>query len=236
MSEEVRRMFASISGRYDMLNSVLSLGIHHRWRKKAVQLSGAGAGMKVLDCATGTGDLAIAFKKAVGPEGKVTGTDFCAEMMYTAPDKAAKESLEIEWEVADAMNLPYESGRFDISSIAFGIRNVDDPVTSLGELARVVRPGGKVVVLEFGQPQGLIKYPYRWHSKYVIPFLGGLLSGNRQAYEYLPETSAAFPAGEDFVALMQKTGAFSECRVTPLMQGISYVYTGTVATSREKER
>ena len=228
MSEDVRRMFASISDRYDLLNTVLSLGIHHRWRKKAVKVSGAAEGMNVLDCATGTGDLAIVFKKAVGQNGRVTGTDFAAEMLEQAPVKSKKRGLEITWEVADAMNLPYDDNRFDISSIAFGIRNVDEPLTALSEMARVVRPGGKVIVLEFGQPSGLIKYPYIWHSKYVIPVVGGWISGNREAYRYLPETSAAFPAGEKFISLMKKTGQFTSFSTTPLIQGIANIYSGTV--------
>lgn len=228
MSEEVRRMFASISGRYDLLNTVLSLGAHHRWRRKTVRMTGAAEGMSVLDCATGTGDLAIAYKKAVGSTGMVVGTDFCAEMLEPAPEKSRKAGLKIDWEVADAMDLPYEDARFDISSIAFGIRNVDDPVTALSEMARVVRPNGKVVVLEFGQPYGLMKYPFRWHSKYVIPFLGGIISGNRDAYQYLPETSAAFPAGDRFLSLMKRTGRFKSFESKPLMQGIAYIYIGVV--------
>ncbi len=227
MSEEVRRMFASISGRYDLLNSVLSLGVHHRWRIKTVKMTGAFAGMSVLDCATGTGDLAIAFKEAVGPGGTVIGTDFCAEMLESAPEKSRKKELDITWEVADAMDLPYDDVQFDISSIAFGIRNVDDPVTALSEMARVVKPNGKVVVLEFGQPYGLMKYPFRWHSKYIIPVVGGWISGNREAYQYLPDTSAAFPSGDRFISLMKKTGRLKSFECRPLMQGIAYIYTGT---------
>lgn len=228
MSEEVRRMFASISGRYDLLNSVLSLGVHHSWRRKAVKLTGAKQGMHVLDCATGTGDLAIEYKKAVGSGGTVVGTDFCAEMLAPAPEKARKQNVDIRWEVADAMDLPYENDSFDISSIAFGIRNVDDIQTALAEMARVVRPGGKVMVLEFGQPYGLMKYPFRWHSKYVIPSLGAWISGNKEAYQYLPETSAAFPAGEQFAAEMKKNGRFQSVAFIPLMQGIAYIYSGKV--------
>lgn len=228
MSEEVRQMFASISGRYDLLNSVLSLGVHHRWRKKTIRFARASEGMHVLDCATGTGDLAIAFKKAVGSRGQVIGTDFCAEMLGSAPEKAEKKGLSIAWEVADAMDLPYEDDRFDISSIAFGIRNVDNPVTALSEMARVVHPGGKVVVLEFGQPYGIMKHPFRWHSKYVIPVVGGWLSGNRRAYEYLPDTSAAFPAGDRFLSLMKQTGRFKSLEIKPLMQGVAYIYAGVV--------
>lgn len=220
-------MFASIAGRYDLVNSVLSLGIHHRWRKKAVRLSGVKPGDSVLDCATGTGDLAITFKQAVG-HGSVVGTDFCEPMIAPAPAKAAKKGLDIRFEVADAMNLPYEDNRFTVSSISFGIRNVDDPLVCLQEMARVVEPGGRVVVLEFGQPKGVLSWPYRFYSRHVIPFIGGLLTGNRDAYTYLPETSAHFPAADAFLALMDRAGAFSDKKAYSLSGGIAYIYVGTV--------
>lgn len=228
MSEEVRRMFASISDKYDTANSVLSFGIHHFWRHVTVKMSGASKGQAVLDCATGTGDLAIVFKRAVGSEGYVLGTDFCKEMIEPAPGKAASKNLKIDFEVADAMNLPYKDDRFDISSIAFGIRNVDDPIKALKEMARVVKPGGRVVVLEFGQPKGLLKVPYQFYSKKVMPFVGGLISGNKDAYTYLPETSAIFPAGDKFLALMDQSGAFSKRKARSLTGGIAFVYVGIV--------
>ncbi len=221
-------MFADIASDYDRVNTVLSFGVHHAWRTKTIAESGVKAGNKVLDCATGTGDLAIAFKKAVGNEGYVLGTDFCAPMIEPAPAKAEKEGLSIDFEVADAMDLPYEDNRFDVSSISFGIRNVDEPVTALKEMARVVRPGGKVVVLEFGQPNGLMKWPYELYSQHIMPTLGGWLSGNREAYTYLPRTSAAFPAGEKFLALMDESGAFEDKRAVSLTGGIAYIYIGTV--------
>jgi demethylmenaquinone methyltransferase / 2-methoxy-6-polyprenyl-1,4-benzoquinol methylase len=229
MSEKVRTMFASIADRYDAINTVLSFGIHHRWRKKAVRLSKAKPGDNVLDCATGTGDFAINFKQAVGEEGRVTGTDFCAEMLVPAPVKAKKRKLDIEFAVADAMNLPYDENTFDICSIAFGIRNVDDPEIALREMARVVKPGGRVVILEFGQPGGLMRLPYKAYSKYIIPTIGGLMSGNREAYRYLPETSASFPAGDSFIALMERTGVFALAKAHTLQSGIAYIYIGTVA-------
>ena len=229
MSEQVQRMFADIAPSYDRTNTVLSFGIHHLWRRRTVREAGTRPGMHVLDCATGTGDLAIAFKQAVGPEGRVLGTDFCAEMMIPAPAKARARGMEIEFQVADAMHLPLEDHTFDIASISFGIRNVDDPVVALRDMARVVKPGGKVVVLEFGQPRGLFGALYRFYSFSVMPFVGGLLSGNREAYAYLPRTSAAFPAGDNFVALMKQSGAFSEYRAISLTFGVTWLYVGTVA-------
>ncbi|MCH8485926.1 MAG: bifunctional demethylmenaquinone methyltransferase/2-methoxy-6-polyprenyl-1,4-benzoquinol methylase UbiE [Candidatus Cyclonatronum sp.] len=229
MSEQVRQMFGSIAEKYDLINTVLSFGIHHRWRKKAVKLSGAKPGHHVLDCATGTGDFAITFKKKVGPQGHVIGTDFSDAMIAPAPGKARKKGLDIQFEVADAMDLPFEEDRFDIASIAFGIRNVDDPVVCLREMARVVKPGGKVIVLEFGQAYGIMKVPFTLYSKYVMPTVGGWLSGNKHAYEYLPETSAKFPAGEKFLALMQESGGYSTQSYHTLQSGVAYIYVGTVA-------
>lgn len=229
MSEEVRQMFAEIAGKYDTANTVLSFGVHHYWRYLTVKRSGAKAGHHILDCATGTGDLAIAFKKKVGDEGYVLGTDFCAEMLAYAPDKSVSKGLVVDFEVADAMNLPYEDHRFDISSISFGIRNVDDPKKALEEMARVTKPGGKVVVLEFGQPSGPIGIPFEFYSKYVMPKLGGLVTGNQDAYTYLPETSARFPCGEEFISIMEATKAFRHMNYEKLTGGIAFLYIGEVA-------
>lgn len=229
MSEKVRRMFADIAEDYDKVNSILSFGVHHYWRKKVVSLSGAKPGDKVLDCATGTGDLAIEFKQAVGEQGYVLGTDFCKEMLERAPQKARKNNLEVDFEVADAMDLPYEDNTFDISSIAFGIRNVDDPVQGLAEMSRVVCSGGFVAILEFGQPEGLLKKPYEWYSQHIMPAIGGWISGNREAYTYLPKTSAEFPAGNEFLALMDQTNTFTDKYAYKFTGGIAYVYIGIVA-------
>jgi demethylmenaquinone methyltransferase / 2-methoxy-6-polyprenyl-1,4-benzoquinol methylase len=230
MSTEVRQMFSSIATRYDVTNEVLSFGIHRLWRRKAIRLSGAKPGDAVLDCATGTGDLAIAFKHTVGGDGRVVGTDFCPEMLESAPAKATREGLEIEFAVADAMDLhAYADNTFDVASISFGIRNVDDPVRCLKEMARVVKPGGRVVVLEFGQPTGLYGGLFRFYSKVLMPFVGGLLTGNRAAYQYLPRTAAAFPAGEKFLELMDRSGAYRKRVAHPLTFGTAYVYVGTVA-------
>ena len=228
MSRQVRDMFAEIADAYDRTNSALSFGIHHVWRKRTVKESGAKRGDAVLDCATGTGDLAVAFAANVGPEGRVVGTDFCKEMLDYAPLKSRKLGFAVEWEVQDVLNLPYPDAAFDISSIAFGIRNVDDPVLCLRNMARVVRPGGRVAVLEFGTPLWWMRPFFSLYSRVIIPIFGGLLSGKRDAYSYLTRTSASFPTGDAFLALMDETGMFSSRKTIPLTGGIAYLYVGTV--------
>lgn len=227
--ERIREMFSQVASGYDRANTVLSAGVHHLWRRKLVRWSGVSAGERVLDCATGTGDLAIEFKKAVGPSGSVVGTDFCEEMLIPAPAKASARGLEIRFETADVTKLPYADASFDIASISFGIRNVGDPAKGLSEMARVVRPGGRVMVLEFGQIDTPVIGPlYNWYSERVLPRIGGWVTGQRQAYEYLQRSSAAFPCREDFVALMKSTGAFASVEFAPVSFGIAYVYKGVV--------
>lgn len=228
MSQAVHAMFSDIAASYDRANSILSFGIHHLWRRATVAASGVRAGSSVLDCATGTGDLALAFKRAVGPAGRVVGTDFNADMLSYAPGKAQRKGLDVEFAVADAMHLPYADATFDAASISFGIRNVDEPRVALADMARVVKPGGKVVVLEFGQPRGIMGMLYGAYSRYVIPFIGGIVTGNRQAYEYLPTTAAAFPCREAFTDLMTSTGRLTNCSYRELTGGIAFLYVGTV--------
>jgi demethylmenaquinone methyltransferase / 2-methoxy-6-polyprenyl-1,4-benzoquinol methylase len=222
-ASRIRSMFRSISGRYDRANNVLSAGIHHRWRTRTVRWSGAKPGDRVLDCATGTGDLAIAFNKVVAPSGEVIGTDFVPEMLELARQK----SKDVRFETADVTRLPFADREFDIASISFGIRNVDDPLRGLSELGRVVKSGGRVVVLEFGQPPNrLISAGYNWYRAHVLPRLGGMVTGQRDAYEYLESSAAAFPCGDAFATLMRSTGAFSTIDYERLSFGIAYLYRG----------
>ncbi|MBK5259922.1 MAG: bifunctional demethylmenaquinone methyltransferase/2-methoxy-6-polyprenyl-1,4-benzoquinol methylase UbiE [Thermoanaerobaculia bacterium] len=215
-------MFRSIAGQYDRANTVLSAGIHHRWRRRAVRWSGAVPGDRVLDCATGTGDLAIAFKKAV-KNGEVIGTDFVPEMLELARFKSA----DILFEVADVTELAYDSASFDIASISFGIRNVNDPERGLAELARVVKSGGRVMVLEFGQPSNaLVSRTYDWYRRRVMPRIGGVVTGRPEAYEYLESSAGAFPCREQFVDLMRSAGDFASIEFEALTFGIAYLYKG----------
>ena len=227
--EEIKSLFASVAGGYDRANDAMTFGLAHLWRRKLVSWSGARPGDRVLDCATGTGDLALEFKRAVGPSGRVTGTDFCAEMLALAPAKAARRALDVEFRVADAMSLPFGENEFDVASIAYGIRNVADPARALSEMARVVRPGGRVMILETGDnPDNPLRGFFDFYFRQVVPRVGGWVTGRRSAYEYLNRSSRGFPAGERFLALMRATGAFSSCESRTLMMGASFLYMGTV--------
>ncbi|MGE5086780.1 MAG: bifunctional demethylmenaquinone methyltransferase/2-methoxy-6-polyprenyl-1,4-benzoquinol methylase UbiE [Bacillota bacterium] len=227
--EIIRSMFSKVAANYDKGNNVLSMGIHHLWRKKLVKYSEAKAGDKVLDCATGTGDLAIEFKTKVGSAGQVTGTDFCAEMLIPAPGKAKERGLDITFEQADVTQLQYADKSFDISSISFGIRNVGNPVKGLSEMARVTKSGGQVMILEFGQVNIPVFGPlYNFYSQNILPKIGGLVTGQKDAYEYLQKSSAAFPCREEFLAMMKETGSFSHVEYKTLTGGIAYIYKGTV--------
>ena len=216
-------MFASIATRYDRTNTILSAGIHHLWRRKAVRWSGAKAGSRILDCATGTGDLAIAFRKAAGETGHVVGTDFVPEMIKLAREK----SSDVYFEVADVTDLPYDDATFDIASISFGIRNVSDPRKGIAEMARVVRGGGRVMILEFGQPRArTFGRAYELYTRHILPRLGGAVTGDRAAYEYLQKSAGRFPCGDDFVALMAEAADFASIEYVPLTMGIAYLYKG----------
>lgn len=227
---QIRAMFGSIARGYDRANNVLSGGIHHVWRRKLVRWSGASAGDRVLDCATGTGDLAIAFARVAGASGAVTGTDFSPEMLESAPAKATRAGVKVVFETADVTALPYDDSAFDIASISFGIRNVVDRVAGLREMARVVRPGGRVMVLEFGQPESALFGPlFNFYSRKVLPRLGGLLTGNYEAYSYLDRSAGAFPCRDEFLALMEQTGLLTELEWRSYTGGIAYAYRGVRA-------
>lgn len=227
--EVIKSMFSNVALNYDKANSVLSMGIHHLWRKKLVAWSQIQKGDRVLDCATGTGDLAIEFKKQVGSEGYVVGTDFCPEMLAIASQKVLNSPFDVEFSIADVMALPFKDNQFDVASISFGIRNVSNPIQGLKEMARVVRPGGHVFVLEFGQMNiPILGRIYNFYSEKVLPIIGGWVTGQKKAYEYLQKSSAKFPCRERFVEWMNQTESFSKVEYCSLSFGIAYIYKARV--------
>lgn len=231
--ERVQRVFTDVAAGYDRANNWMTLGLVHLWRRALIRWSGAGPGDRVLDCATGTGDIAVLFKQVVGEQGEVVGTDFCQPMLDFAPEKARRAGVgAITFEWADVTRLPYADASFDICSISYGIRNVEDPVKGLAEMARVCRPGGRVLVLETGTPRnGLLRGLINWHFKTVVPRVGAWITGKQWAYEHLQSTSAAFPGGEAFLDLMRETGAFRTCECRAFLGGASYLYRGVVGES-----
>lgn len=225
----IRSLFSSISENYDTANDAMTFGLARLWRKRLVKWSEAKRGDSVLDCATGTGDLALEFKRAVGPKGRVVGSDFCADMLKFAPNKANRKKLHVDFEQADVLALPYKNGEFDIASIAYGIRNVADPMRAFQEMARVVKPSGKVMILETGSVQSPVMKPFiELYFQKIVPKVGGFITGHTTAYDYLNRSSAHFPAGQEFVDWLMKSGAFTTCEWRPLLGGASHLYKATV--------
>lgn len=224
MGEAIRQMFAAIARPYDRINSVLSLGLHHRWRHQAVAYSGMQPGAVVLDICSGTADLALAFTRRLGGDGRVVATDFCHPMLAYGIRKAERRNRRLTFALADAHALPFRDMTFDCVSVAFGLRNVERLDTALREMYRLLRPGGVALVLEFGQPQGrILGSLYRVYSRYCLPRIGGWLSGHRDAYAYLPRTAAVFPAGARFCRAMAQEN-FCDVQARALSGGIVYLY------------
>jgi demethylmenaquinone methyltransferase / 2-methoxy-6-polyprenyl-1,4-benzoquinol methylase len=217
-------MFDRIAGVYDLMNSVMTAGLHHRWRSRAADLAAVGPGSRALDVATGTGDLAIELARRAGPEGEVIGSDFSEEMLALARRKAP--ALTFEW--GNALELPYADARFDAVTVGFGARNFSDLDRGLAEMARVVRPGGRVVVLEITTPQRppLSTFFRVWFDR-VVPLLGRL-TGESLAYSYLPSSVRRFPGPEGLAAAMARTG-LRDIRWILTAGGIIAIHVGTRA-------
>jgi len=226
------QMFDRIARRYDLLNRLLSLGLDQRWRRRVVRSLQLSGSPRVLDVATGTGDLAIEIAKAC-PGATVVGLDPSAGMLGVAETKLAKRQLSgrVSLVVGDAQALPQSSCEIDAATMAFGIRNVPDRALALRELARVVRPGGRIAILELNEPRekGVMAAAARIHTHHVVPRLGAWLSGAKE-YRYLQSSVAAFPAPADFADLMRASG-LDVLEVTPLTFGVCTLY---VATPREE--
>ena len=199
---QVRAMFDRIAGVYDLMNSVMTAGMHHRWRRRAADLARIGPGDRVLDVATGTGDLAVELAGRVAPGGSVIGSDFSEEML----DRARFKEPGIEWEWANAMELPYEDASFDAVTVGFGARNFSDLDRGLSEMVRVTRPGGRVVVLEITTPTRppLSTFFELWFDT-IVPQIGKV-AGDPDAYEYLPSSVRRFPAAPELAARMAGAG------------------------------
>ncbi len=222
----IQAMFDSIAKRYDLANTVLSFGIHHWWRRSLVKASGVTAGASVLDAATGTGDLAFAFARTLGATGRVIGGDFSEQMLECAREKQQGRWPWLSFQSADVMSLPFADCSFDAVSISFGIRNVADPERGLSELARVLKPGGRLMVLEFGTgSNNLWGTLFRWYSTKVLPVIGGLVTGKPDAYRYLEKSSAGFPSRDEFAALIKRSANWTSVNWRSLSGGIAFLYT-----------
>lgn len=219
-------MFDRVAARYDLLNSLMSAGLHHRWRERAADIAAPDPGDAVLDVCCGTGDLTFELASRVAPGGHVVGCDFSEPMLDLARDKAeARGAGSVRFEWADALNLPYDADRFDIATVGFGVRNFADRERGLRELNRVLRPGGKLVVLEFTKPR---RPPFStfyslWFDR-LAPVLGRL-SDDPEAYAYLTESLNTFPAPHGFAEKMDAAG-LSQIRYTVLAGGIVTIHSG----------
>jgi demethylmenaquinone methyltransferase/2-methoxy-6-polyprenyl-1,4-benzoquinol methylase len=224
---QVADMFNNISKTYDFLNHFLSLGIDIIWRKKAINELKADNPQLILDVATGTGDFAFEALSILNPK-KIVGVDISQGMLDIAQQKINKRGLGDQFEIklGDSEKLPFEVNQFDAVTVAYGVRNFENLEVGLADINRVLKPGGKAVVLEFSKPKAFpIKQLYNFYFTYITPGIGKLFSKDARAYSYLPESVAAFPDGEKFVALMQKAG-FKNTKCRPLAFGICSIYTG----------
>jgi demethylmenaquinone methyltransferase/2-methoxy-6-polyprenyl-1,4-benzoquinol methylase len=220
---QVRAMFDRIARVYDLMNSVMTAGMHHRWRERSAELAAVGRGDRALDVATGTGDLALALKRRVGPEGEVVGLDFSEHMLRVAREKGS----DIRWEAGNALDLPFADDDFDAVTVGFGARNFSDLRRGLAEMARVTRPGGRVVVLEITTPE---RAPLSWFFRVwfdqAVPALGRV-AGDADAYAYLPSSVRRFPGARDLAGELAAVGLV-DVRYVITAGGIIAIHVGTV--------
>lgn len=217
--QRVQEMFGSIARRYDLANHVLSCGFDFYWRKRAADMVMDWRPQKVLDLATGTGDLALALQRKL-PGTEIVGADFSEEMLAIAKAKGVRQTIQ-----ANAMNLPFPDATFDGLTIAFGIRNFPDWSAALAEMRRVIASGGHLLILEFSLPQSaVLRAGYRFYLHYCMPLVGSFLTKKKSAYDYLGDSIENFPRGESMVQLIESTG-FRNAKAEPLTGGIVTIYT-----------
>lgn len=224
----VRSVFDSVAGRYDLMNDLMSLGIHRLWKRVAVQLSNVRGGERVLDLAGGTGDLATLYACRVGKQGEVVLADINASMLRTGRDRLIDRGLtsNIRYAQVNAECLPFEESRFDCVSIGFGLRNVTDKDAALRSMHRVLKPGGRAIILEFSHPgDGLIKKIYDHYSFKVLPFLGKIIANDADSYRYLAESIRVHPKQEELKAMMERAG-FDRCDYFNLTHGVVALHRG----------
>ena len=222
--EQVATMFNNISGKYDLLNHTLSLGIDILWRKKAIKLLAPYKPQRILDIATGTADFAIE-AMSLKPE-QVIGVDISEGMLEVGKQKISKKQLQevIQLELGDSENLRFEDNIFDAVIVAFGVRNYEHLEKGLSEMFRVTKPGGHVMIIEYSKPQRFpVKQLYNFYFKSILPNIGKYVSKDDAAYTYLPESVEAFPDGKDFLSILKKVG-YKETKWIPLTLGISSIY------------
>lgn len=223
----VRQMFAAIAGRYDLANHLLSGGLDFFWRRRVGAMVGCWRPRRILDLATGSGDLALTLR-AVCPEGLVIGADFCPPMLRVAQRKGVADLV-----AADALQLPFAGGNFDVLTVAFGLRNMTSWTGALAEMQRVLRPGGRLLVLDFSVPAPPLRWIYRSYLHHILPRIAAGLTGEKSAYDYLGESIEAFPYGAALCTLMTEAG-FESATCEPLSGGIVSLYTAVrpVETAR----
>lgn len=225
--EKIQQMFGAIAPRYDFLNRLLSFGIDRRWRTKAVRLLKYREGSRILDVATGTGDVALEIARNTPASVRITGADFCKEMVELGEVKVAASPYvgRIDFTVAPCEDLPFANNTFDSITIAFGIRNVVDRKLGLAEMWRVLRPGGRMIILEFSTPRSqFFRQIYYFYFRRLLPVVGGLFS-RYNAYKYLPDSVLEFPSHEEFSLMISEAG-FRNIHLHELTFGIATIYVG----------
>lgn len=225
--EEVREMFDNIAPHYDLLNHTLSFNVDRWWRRRVVREVRRSEPQRILDMATGTGDLAIEMARRIAGV-RVTGVDLSERMLAEARRKVAACGLaeRVTLREGDAEHLAWDDASFDAATAAFGVRNFGDLDAGLCEMARVLKPGGRIVILEFSRPRNrLFRALYEFYSFRILPLIGGAVSHDRQAYDYLPASVGEFPSPEAFAAMMGRAG-FRDCRIRSLSGGIACIYSG----------